>query len=267
MTVVGICMVKDEEDIIGFTLPRMARQLDHVIIADNMSSDETPLIIEHWANQLGNISWTVDWDPAYVQAEKMTKLAELAREKFDASWIVPFDADEVWYSFGNDLKDHFIDVPEWSVEFATLFDHVVTVADDSTDEDPIKRISWKRRIPAPLPKVAFRPLPGFQIEMGNHGVRFPGVVGTLEDSGIVIHHYPYRSVEQMARKARNGAEAYRAAGDRVPSGAGQHWRDYGRFLDEKGISAIDEIFHTWFYSADPDNDPTLINDPCPIRVL
>jgi hypothetical protein len=188
----------------------------------------------------------------------------LARDEFDATWIIPFDADEVWSSFYTPLKDHFSDDSDWQVEFATLYDHVVTADDDDTIDDPINRIRYRRTIAAPLPKVAFRPLPGFVIEMGNHGVRYPGGVGTLTDSGIVIHHYPYRSGGQMARKARNGAAAYKAAGDRVPAGAGQHWRDYGRFLEEKGIEAIDEIFHTWFYSSDPTSDPLLIDDPCPL---
>jgi len=35
---------------------------------------------------------------------------------------------------------------------------------------------------------------------------------------------------------------------------------------ERWIDAIDEIFHTWFYSADPASDPLLIEDPCPVTL-
>lgn len=257
-------MVRDEQDILPYTLPRMAAQLDHIIISDNLSVDDTPLILEEIASEFGNITILMDKDPAYLQSRKMTRLAEMARED-GADWVVPFDADEVWYTFGSQLKDRFPETTEWSVEFATLYDHVVTSKDDHTIEDPVNRIGWRRTWSAPLPKVAFRPLPGVVVEMGNHGARYPGMVGTLEDSGIIIHHYPYRSIEQMARKARNGADAYAAAGERVPVGAGQHWRDYGRFLDERGIEAIEEIFTTWFFSDDPEKDDQLIWDPCPIR--
>jgi glycosyltransferase involved in cell wall biosynthesis len=259
-------MCKDEMDILPYTLPRMLRQLDHVIIADNCSTDGTlGYLLEQESINAPWLTLVPDYEPAYLQSQKMTALAEMARDDYDADWIVPFDADEVWVwmeDYGAPFREYLGEGIDWHVEFAILYDHVVTSEDDETIDDPIKRIRWKRTLAAPLPKVAFRPLPGFQIEMGNHGVRYPGMVGTQTDSPIEIHHYPYRSVDQMARKARNGAAAYAAAGDRVPAGAGQHWRDYGRFLEDKGIDAIDEIFHTWFYSPDPSTDPLLIDDPC-----
>jgi hypothetical protein len=76
------------------------------------------------------------------------------------------------------------------------------------------------------------------------------VTGELE-----VRHYPYRSPEQMIRKARNGAAAY-AATD-LPETVGQHWRDYGRLTDEQ----IGEVFRRYFWSADPEADG-LVHDPC-----
>jgi hypothetical protein len=41
MTVVAVSMVRDEEDIVGATVAHMRSQVDHVIVADNLSTDRT----------------------------------------------------------------------------------------------------------------------------------------------------------------------------------------------------------------------------------
>ncbi len=49
MTVVAIMMVKDEADIIGHTLDHLhAQGIDHVVIADNMSTDNTGFILQRY---------------------------------------------------------------------------------------------------------------------------------------------------------------------------------------------------------------------------
>lgn len=248
VSVWGVSMVRDEMDILPYTLPRMAAQLDGIVIADNMSEDGTFEYIQNFAFSHLNIIIRADDDPAYMQSQKMTSLAKIAAEH-DADWVVPFDADEVWVSSQGPLNAVLVGVEE-AVVAATLYDHVVSGTDDVFIEDPIKRIGWRRAENLSLPKVACRTLPGLVIEQGNHGARYPGQTRTTWRD-IVVHHYPYRSVAQMARKAHNGAEAYAAAGDRLPATAGQHWRDYGRFLEQDGIEAIREIFETWFYADNP----------------
>lgn len=246
MSIFGVSMVRDESDIIGWTLPRMAVQLDHVIVADNLSKDDTRVILERVAGRLGNITIVRDDEPAYLQSEKMTRLAEMARSE-GADWVVPFDADEIWDTGLGPINE--FDMPSVPKIAVTLHDHVVTSVDDQAEEDVCVRMAC-RRVPQALGKVACRTLPGLVIDMGNHNAHYPGFAdGT--DLGWVIHHYPYRSVEQFARKARNGKAAYDAAGDRLGPDTGRHWREYGRFLEDKGIAAIEEIFTTWFHSDDP----------------
>lgn len=246
----AVTMCRDEEDIIGYTLPRMAAQVDGVIVADNRSTDDTPEILAAVAREFGNIFITDDPEPAYMQSDKMSHLARLAGER-GATWVVPFDADEVWAGVDT-LRGEMASVVE-----ALLYDHVVCGTDDKRERDPLKRIVHRRPGPTALPKVACRVLPGMVIEQGNHGAHYPGDVMRIR-GGMHIHHFPYRSAQQMARKARNGSEAYAAAGARLPPSAGQHWRDYGRFLETVGMSAIEEIFSTWFYSPDGTG---LVHDP------
>ena len=89
MTVFGICMTRDEDDIIGPVIEKMLLQVDHIIVADNGSTDKTREILD-------SLPITVVDDPerGYFQSRKMTALAHLAAEK-GATWIVPFDSDEV----------------------------------------------------------------------------------------------------------------------------------------------------------------------------
>lgn len=258
MTVFGIAMVRDECDIIESSLTRMAQQVDHVLIADNNSIDGTYGLIAEVRQHLKNITIVSDPEPAYFQSEKMTNLADWART-MGADWVVPFDADEVWVAPGP-LKD-YIENTDADVIQATLYDHVAT-GQDPEEPDPVTRLAWRRVNPGVLPKVICRIRPGLVIEQGNHGAHYPGPVDVVP-SEITIHHFPYRTAAQMCKKARNGAEAYQAAGERLSPDMGRHWRDYGRLIESGGCEAIEEVFRTWFWSYDPTTDPQLVHDGLP----
>lgn len=252
MTVFGISMVRDEADIIWSTVTNMLGQVDQVIVADNGSTDGTRDILD-------SLDVTVIDDPeiGYYQSAKMTRLAQLAAEK-GADWVVPFDADEWWYSPFGTITDHLESVDTMAVT-AELYDHVATGADPDKP-DPTERIGWRRRIPAALPKIACRTRPYLTIEQGNHGAIYDGC-RPITATGLTVRHFPYRSPEQFVRKARNGAEAY-AATD-LPTNQGAHWRDYGALLEAHGPEALEDVFRTWFWVADPSLDESLIYDPAP----
>lgn len=256
MIVVGIARIKDEADIIAATVAHMLTQVDHVIVEDNGSTDGTLEI-------LAGLDVEVLHDPTigYYQSAAMSRLAAMAGRSRprDVTWVVPFDADEVWYSPHGRIADVLADYPDAAIATAELYDHVATAADPD-EGDPVKRIGWRRRESAPLHKVAVRPSLPVTIAQGNHGASYPEP--RTVDGLLVVRHYPYRSVEQFVSKVRNGAAAY-AATD-LPEDAGKHWRDYGRLLDSGGPEAIGDVFRAWFWSADPASDPALIFDPAPV---
>lgn len=241
--IAAVSMVRDEADIVERTVGWMASQVDHVIVANNGSRDGTRGIL----STLG-VEVLDDPEVGYYQSEKMSHLAQIALEQ-GAEWVVPFDADEFWVANGR-IGDVLSGLPaEALVCEAAVLDHV---ANGSGPLSP-----WRRAEQLPLRKVAARARPGLQIHQGNHGATFPGVRYPLTVTGLLeVRHFPYRSPEQMIRKARNGAEAY-AATD-LPESVGKHWRDYGRLTDEQ----IAEVFFTYFHSADPESDG-LVRDPCP----
>lgn len=259
MSVASIMIVKDEADIIETTVRHLVTQVDELFIDDNGSTDGTREILIGLCDEGLPIRFAQDTEVGYYQSRKMTALARSAGE-YGHEWVVPCDADEIWYVTGEYNVATMLSVLGAEIAEATLYDHVATAA-DRDEPDPVKRIGWRRRDPGGLPKVACRIKPGLVIEQGNHSARYPGAVSTVKNM-LVIRHFPYRSVEQMVSKVRNGAAAYRAT-DLHPA-YGAHWRDYGDLLDAGGESAIGDVFRTWFWSADPASDETLIFDPAPV---
>lgn len=262
---VAIGMVRDEFDILPYTLAHMLTQVDAVLLADNGSVDGTR---EWLREQIGDRVFVVD-DPVrgYWQSQKTTALASVARD-MGASWVLPFDADEAWFARdGRRIADVLAELPE-SVRIARadLWDHVAT-GEDPDDPNPLTRIGWRRAHCAPLSKVACRALPGLTISQGNHDAIYddcdlPVTVANL----LTIRHYSYRSAAQTIRKVRNGAEAY-AATD-LPEVQGVHWRQMGRMTDEQ----IADAYRTWYWRADPSRPITiegerqgpLVFDPAPV---
>lgn len=249
----GIAMVKDEADIVRATVGNMLRQVDVVLVADNGSTDGT----REQLVELGDVLVKDDPEVGYYQSRKMTALAAHAAER-GASWVVPFDADEWWYSPFGRIADVLRELSAEGVGrvSAPLFDHVASAADDPELSCPVSRIGWRRREPGKLAKVACRPLLPVTIEQGNHAVSYP-----LRDAPgqLVVRHFPYRSAQQFVSKVRNGAAAYRATD--LPDSAGAHWRSYGAILEHQGEQGVVDVFTEWFYSADPEADPSLVHDP------
>lgn len=268
---VAVAMVRDEADVIRSTVAHMLAEVDAVIVADNLSTDETRSILDELAAGDDRLLVIDDLDPAYRQSEKMTELARRARTELAAEWVVPFDADEWWYSPFGRIADVLAEVAEqWLVVPAPLFDHVATGLDDPAELDPIRRLGWRRPNRNPLPKVAARFRSDLVIAQGNHDAIYRGRA-TYFDELLVVRHFPYRSPAQLVRKVRNGAAAYRAAGDSLSTELGAHWRQWGDLLDAEGEEAIAELFRTWYWRARPgkphtigdEHQPALLFDPAP----
>lgn len=256
MTVVGIAMVRDEADVVAGTLRHMAGEVDQLLVADNGSTDGTREILDDLVRTLPLIV-VDDPDPAYYQSVKMTKLAGIAHRLFEATWIVPFDADELWHSPSGRIAD-VLATSRRPYAAAQLWNHQATALDEPGD-DPFRTMVWRQTDPGALGKVAIRWQPGTVIHQGNHGVTLPSSGPPLEGA-LSIRHFPARSPQQFARKGRNGAAAY-AATD-LPEYEGAHWRAWGRLHDRGGDELLHQVFreHHWHLSP---TDAGLVADPAP----
>ena len=261
MTVVGIAMVRDEADIIEYVIRHMATQVDAIAVYDNLSIDGTSDILDDLVRELP-IPLVVlpDDEVGYEQSKKMTALAHLAYAEFGAHWIVPFDADEIWYAPGQTIKQFLSQVRNTATVECNLYDHVASAFDDDLQANPIARLQWRREYAAPLPKVACRWHPSMKIGMGNHDVAYKNKQAPWQQR-MAIRHFPYRSSEQVIRKIRNGAQAY-AATD-LPEHYGAHWRGWGQILDLHGPGAIEELFRKWHWRENPDSVLTIDGEQQP----
>ena len=254
MAVVAVTMVKNEADVIQTTIRHMAAHVDHVIVADNGSTDGTRELLDELPCEVID-----DPDPAYYQSKKMTALASYAGEMYGATWIVPFDADEIWISCDGGTVAEQLRRAGGRVAPAWLFDHVATDA-DLPDVPPQQAMGHRMRQRTPLHKVACRLVAGMVIEMGNHQVTYPDTSAPAVRFDLLeVRHFPIRSVKQYIRKARQGAAAL-ALTD-LGESTGQHWRDWNRFSDEQLADVFGEH---WFYRHD---DPRLVFDPAPLGHL
>ena len=244
--IVAISMVKDEDDIIDHTLTHLTVQgVDGCYIYNNLSTDSTQQLLD------SHFPWCVSFDDSeygYYQSRKMTELAVRAWEA-GATWILPFDADELIYHPELSLDQFFGSLPD-SIGVVTIqaWDYLPrhTMPDDP---NPYIRFEHKRPTAQPYPKIAFRAVPDPHIHMGNHGVdRIPGE----RIGGLHLRHIQYRSVEQMARKLRNGKAVYDATD--LDGGQGSHWREGGGLTDH-------EIAFKWDgLCVEP-----AIHDPLPVQ--
>jgi hypothetical protein len=284
VTTFGVSMVKNEIDVVEGCLRHMAGEVDGLIVADNRSTDGTREVLDQLTHELP-LTVIDDPEPAYEQSEKMTRLAAMAGEA-GALRIVPFDADELWYSRDGRIAD-VLALAAGNAYPAKIFNHYGTAVDPGWQSDVNTRLRWLRqrpeRAPDPfatmrwrsttpglLPKVAFTWRPGATIHQGNHGVDLPGKHVEVPDL-VEVRHFPYRSAEQFVSKTVQGAAAYRALDEKraaqglpADTSKGAHWRLYDEARRRHGDTALHDHYrrHFWFFAP---FDSGLVHDPAPYR--
>ena len=173
---------------------------DHLVVADHMSSDRTADAVADLARDLP-VTLLQDREPGYYQARKISRLARAASRR-GAAWIVPFDADELWYGVGTPVAE-VLRGGGADIYPAPAFDHLPTF--DAPDAiDPFVEIVRRRTQPS-TNKVAFRGHLLAAVHQGNHWVNIPGEVrrGCLE-----IRHFPFLGLEHLRRKIEINMESF-----------------------------------------------------------
>lgn len=214
----AIAMVRNEADIIETTVRHLLQQgIDYMLVVDNLSDDDTPRVLARLAEEIPHLHVGTDSEPAYYQSAKMTQLSDLVSAA-GARWIIPFDADELWFAPQGRLVDALDDSGS-PVRRAHLFNLFPSPGGKQWRLDTARHFD---------DKVAFRPWGGAVVTMGNHEVSRPG---SRESEGLRILHMPWRSFEQFARKTRIGAAAVARA--ELDEGEAYHWRWLGSASDDE----------------------------------
>jgi glycosyltransferase involved in cell wall biosynthesis len=202
----AIAMVRDEADIIEETVTNLIDQgIDRVLVADHLSTDRTPEILRRLA-ETHPIDVVADRIEPYWQVDKMNHLARVATA-LGASWIVPFDADEIWRSAGPGTVADVLHASTAAIVTAEWFTYFPLAS--RSGSSIVDRFPYRLSRPEPLHKVAFRANGLARLTPGNHTVTLPDA---LVDTGLRIAHFRFRSAHQLAAKARDGAREARRTG-------------------------------------------------------
>jgi hypothetical protein len=183
--------VRDEGDILESNLRfHHALGVDHFMVTDNGSTDETPEILGRYAEAgLVTVISEPGTDYRVAGAGWLTQMARRAATEFDADWVVHTDADEFWWPISGSLKDTLAEIPARygvvvapRVEFVGRPDGPGTFAERLTVREARSRLQ---------PKVAHRAEPEVvSLDRGAHDVAIEGpngVAETLRPPGRAVH--------------------------------------------------------------------------------
>jgi Glycosyl transferase family 2 len=238
----AITMVKNEQQKIeGSVRQLIAGGVDIVVVADNLSTDRTRAVLNGLATELPVVIVT-DSEPAHYQGPKMSRLARVAA-RCGASWIIPFDADELWYGVDEPIAARLRSLGGDAAP-APVFD-ILPEPGQRVATDPYLQLT-RRTVTPVTKKTAFRAHLLAATASGNHSVAQP--VRGVRDA-VVIRHYPFLGFDDFVRKGREGTKALEATD--LPANIGEHWRRWGRAGPEDLITFWDELVRTRETVHDP----------------
>ena len=261
MSVCGLLLVRDEVDIVRFVIDHTLANVDHLIVTDHFSVDGTREAVEEMRDAGAPITLRTEREEGYFQSRFVTEMADQALG-MGFSWVVPLDADELWYATDRRRLGDFLAglAPDVAFVEAELYNHLPTGEDDPAEANPFRRLGWRQREHGALPKVACRLRPDLEIRAGNHSAWAPGSGVTV--GGLCVRHFSWRTREQYVRKIANGARAY--AETRFHESVGAHWRMFGDPDDPTFDERVGDHFDTWFFVEEPRGRDDLIFDPAPV---
>ena len=243
----GLSMVKNEQDVIEPFLRHHAALLDTIVLLDNASIDRTRAIALDCARELGNVVIGDSPEFSFLQSERTTRLLQAAQAAFRADYVFFLDADEFLSAPDRDtLLAALRPIPPEGAGLLQWRTFVIRPGqEDAVAADPPVRFTHRRLAEQPpFGKVVLRldsaTATGLTIAQGSHTATREGVeIPAVALDPLHLQHFPVRSSRQIAAKAVVGWTACVA---RDPGARGQNmcfqWRDAFDCLATGGQDAI-----------------------------
>lgn len=240
MKIVGVTIVKNEEDVIELFLRHNLNFLDSIHVVDNISGDHTAEIVQRMIDEGLPITLASSSHGAFSQGKYMTRFC--ASHAAGADYVVPLDADE--FIMAESRAAFEADCAKVKSGQAGALEWKTYLVGDIREQNFLK-VANKRRTNEHLPygKI-FVPANHFAdagtIVRGNHYAhdRF-GARSEMVPLKTALAHFPVRSSLQMASKAILGTYAFRMCPERT-FGHAEHW------------DQIAELVRSWNYEVSAD---------------
>lgn len=284
MRLIGVSMVKNEADIIEVFVRHNLQYLDHLIVLDHDSADETPRILKQLLSEGLPLTLTTITSPAFEQASHLSKMARTLFVEQGADYVLPLDADEFIRTPSRQALEYALRETGGMVALAEWQTYVV--AEEHIDEvHPFLRMPLRVEVESARPNLhkvflskQLMQLDNWQLSPGNHAVGTRNadswsVVQSTPLSGIQLAHLPLRSAPQVAAKAIIGWLSWHLVFGRQQQARhfSWHWKSlYEHVLKGQDIDAkLLQRFAAFAYALDcPPNDPQanahrwkLLHDP------
>ena len=202
MRIHALCVVKNEADIIQYTLTQAAQWATNIFVLDNGSTDGTWEIVQHLGKDEKKIvPWKQCYEPFYkgIRRELYNQFKDIAKP--GDWWCHRLDADEIYESYpGEFLKKvpkYYDYVAKKSIDYVLTHEDLSAINFESNSfEEVISRI--RHVLPyAWIEKRFFRHKSNAVWKEDDEVIQLAGMVCPKT---IPVRHYQYRSPQQIQRR-------------------------------------------------------------------
>lgn len=240
MKIYSLLVVKNEADIIRYSLVEALRWSDKIIVLDNGSTDGTWEMVQQMAAEDTRVVAFDRYEGAFNIGLR-ARLFDAYRQEMTWGdwWCVRLDADEI---YTDDVRAVLADQP-W---------YVTTVSKRSTDyvlaREDLDALTGDFAVDRPhyhhttlQPRVERRFMRHLPWLVWSEAWRYPHPWGFRSNQCLTVDHYQYRSREQMMRRWQTRYEAKQSGCTTFLHENGDGWENYlwdGRTLLQTGRNLV-----------------------------
>ena len=250
-------LAKNEIDVIEENIKFHLKQgIDFIIATDNNSTDGTKEVFKKYQEK-GVLHLIEEPDDDFDQAKFVDRMIKIAKEQYNADWVINADADEFWYSSHNDFKKDIEKLKNYNIAIIPMFN---IFPEAKSLEDDEKFYHNTRGILSECNTSSFKYTSKCMcktkdyesIAQGNHNAKMHNKRAIVYDD-ITIFHYGIRTYKQFENKVLKGHIALQNQEKEV----GVHWREFYKAYEEGRLFEVYENFLKINYSGNSFSDSRL----------
>ena len=236
--------------------------IDLILVLDGGSTDGTREVLERYA-KTKRVVWFALPERDMTKYSIADELSAMARDRYEADWIIYCDVDEFVCTHGKSLRTVLADSDHEGITLLHLprrtmigppipagrrATEALTLRIDRTVvPTPEQQISWDLPVPFAFievgPHIAIRASAIGSFAIGIHSATVAW--GTSGTSDLYILHYAIRGYEELRQKVRN-SEKWLEDNPHLSVGWGWHWR---RWIQLEKTGRLREDYDCQFVSA------------------